>query len=123
MNGCGALCRHRRPDLRFQAIFLSVDPLQVRFLLTLVNIDVNSCFMEDSPDPLTAESRFFVEGTSSADVSRRFGYTQGSFRVLCHHFRRSKPEFFRELKRGPHTQPKKDAVRELILGMRKQNLS
>src|SRR5215472_3577479 len=141
MNGCGALCRHRRPDLRFQAIFLSVDPLQVRFLLTLVNIDVNICFVEDSPDPLTAETRFFlepassaqrqyealrayfVEGTSSADVSRRFGYTQGSFRVLCHHFRRSKPEFFRELKRGPHTQPKKDAVRELILGMRKQNLS
>src|SRR6516164_6402609 len=97
--------------------------------------------MEDSPDPLTAESRFFlepassaqrqyealrayfVEGASSVDVSRRFGYTQGSFRVLCHHFRRSKPEFFRELKRGPHTQPKKDAVRELILGMRKQNLS
>ena len=128
-------------DVRSQADILSVAPLQVRFLLTLVNIDVNICFMEDSPDPLTAESRFFlepassaqrqyealrayfVEGASSADVSRRFGYTQGSFRVLCHHFRRSKPEFFRELKRGPHTQPKKDAVRELILGMRKQNLS
>jgi hypothetical protein len=47
----------------------------------------------------------------------------GSFRVLCHHFRRSKPGFFRELKHGPHTQPKKDAVREPILGMRKQNLS
>src|ERR1039457_4509846 len=97
--------------------------------------------MESSPDALTIESRFFlerassaqrqyealrayfVEGLSSADVSRRFGYTQGSFLVLCHHFRRSKPDFFRELKHGPHTQPKKDAVRELILGMRKQNLS
>ena len=97
--------------------------------------------MESSPDKLTSESRFFleptspaqrqyealrayfVEGLSSADVSGRFGYTPGSFRVLCHHFRRSKPDFFRELKRGPHTQPKKDAVRELILGMRKQNLS
>src|SRR5215831_16920273 len=107
-------------DVRSQVIFLSVAPLQVRFLLTLVNIDVNICFVEDSPDPLTAETRFFlepassaqrqyealrayfVEGASSADVSRRFGYTQGSFRVLCHHFRRSKPEFFRELKRGPH---------------------
>src|ERR1035437_3189398 len=55
--------------------------------------------------------------------SRRFGYTPGSFRVLCHHFRRSKPDFFRELKRGPHSQPKKDAVRDLILAMRKQNLS
>src|ERR1035441_2817604 len=97
--------------------------------------------MESSPDALTIESRFFlepassaqrqyealrayfVEGVSSADVSQRFGYTRGSFRVLCHHFRRSKPDFFRELKHGPHTQTKKDAVRELILGMRKQNLS
>src|SRR5258708_27326383 len=97
--------------------------------------------MESSPDSLTPETRFFlepasssqrqyealrayfVEGVSSADVSDRFGYTPGSFRVLCHHFRRSKPDFFRELKHGPHTQPKKDAGRELILGMRKQNLS
>ena len=97
--------------------------------------------MESSPDKLTSESRFFlepassaqrqyealrayfVEGLSSTDVSDRFGYTSGSFRVLCHHFRRSKPDSFRELKRGPHSQPKKDAVRDLILAMRKQNLS
>src|ERR1700686_1713757 len=97
--------------------------------------------MESSPDALTHETRFFlepassaqrqyeafrayfVEGASTAAVSRRFGYTPASFRVLCHHFRRSKPDFFREVKHGPHTQPKKDAVRELILGMRKQNLS
>src|ERR1039457_5968933 len=104
--------------------------------------------MESSPDSLTLETRFFieetrffpepappaqrqyealrayfVEGVSSAAVSQRFGYTRGSFRVLCHHFRRSKPDFFRELQHGPQTQPKKDAVRELILGMRKQNLS
>src|ERR1035441_10995786 len=87
--------------------------------------------MESSPDSLTSESRFFlaptsaaqrqyealrayfVEGLSSADVAARFAYSPGSFRVLCHHFRRSKPHFFRELKHGPHTQPKKDAVREL----------
>jgi transposase-like protein len=97
--------------------------------------------MESSPDVVTPETRFFlepassaqrqyeafrayfVEGVSSADAARRFGYAPGSFRVLCHHFRRSKPDFFREVKHGPHTQPKKDAVRELILGMRKQNLS
>src|SRR5260370_2203708 len=97
--------------------------------------------MESSPDKLTSESRFFlepaspaqrqyealrayfVEGLSSADVSGRFGYTPGSFRVLCHHFRRSKPDFFRELKHGPHTQPKKDAVRALILWIREQYLS
>src|SRR5258708_18297645 len=97
--------------------------------------------MESSPDKQPSETRsflepassaqrqyealraYFVEGLSSADVSQRFGYTPGSFRVLCHHFRRSKPDFFRELKHHPHTQPKKDAVRQLILGMRKQNLS
>jgi hypothetical protein len=99
--------------------------------------------MESSPDPLTnaPEARFFlqpaspaqrqyealrayfVEGAPSPQVAQRFGYTSGSFRVLCHHFRRSQPDFFRQLKPGPRTQPKKSAVRELILAMRKQNLS
>lgn len=97
--------------------------------------------MESSPYYLTPESRFFLEpasptqrqyealrayfvdGLSTAEASRRFGYTPGSFRVLCHHFRASKPDFFVARKHGPHTQPKKDAVRELIFGMRKQNLS
>jgi len=97
--------------------------------------------MITSPDELTKEARFFlepaspaqrqyealrayfVEGTSTLTVAQRFGYTPGSFRVLCHHFRREKPDWFRELKRGPHTQPKKGAARELILAMRKQNLS
>src|SRR5260370_40204964 len=97
--------------------------------------------MGSSPDKLTSETRFFlepassaqrqyealrtyfVEGLSSADVSQRFDYTPGSFRVLCHHFRVSKPDFFRVVKHGPHTQPQKDTVRELIVGMRKQNLS
>ena len=97
--------------------------------------------MENSPDPLTKEGRFFlepaspshrqyealrayfVEGISSQLVAERFGYTAGSFRVLCHHFRRSQPDFFRDLKPGPRTQPKKDAVRDLILAMRKRNLS
>ena len=27
---------------------------------------------------------FFVEGLPSAEAARRFGYTPGSFRVLCH---------------------------------------
>jgi len=64
-----------------------------------------------------------VDGISSPLVAERFGYTPGSFRVLCHHFRRSQPDFFRDLKPGPRTQPKKDAVRERILALRKQNLS
>jgi transposase len=94
-----------------------------------------------SPDNITDEAKFFLEpssaaqrqyealrayfvgGSSTEAVAKRFGYTGGSFRVLCHHFRREKPNFFRELKHGPHTQPKKGAVRELVLAMRKQNLS
>lgn len=97
--------------------------------------------MGSSPDQLTKETRFFLEPASPAQrqyealrayfvdgepsqlAADRFGYTPGSFRVLCHHFRRLKPDFFRDLKPGPRTQPKKDAVRELILAMRKQNLS
>jgi len=97
--------------------------------------------VRSSPDDLTPEQRFFLEpgttaqrqyealrayfvdGVSTAEVSKRFSYTPGSFRVMCHHFRRDKPEFFQELKRGPQSQPKKSAVRELIVAMRKQNLS
>jgi hypothetical protein len=97
--------------------------------------------MSYSPYNLTNEARFFLEPSSAAqrqyealrayfveqasteEVSRRFRYTPGSFRVLCHHFRREKPDFFREFKRGPQGQPKKGAVRELIIAMRKQNLS
>jgi len=97
--------------------------------------------MIHSPDAITKEAKFFLEpasaaqrqyealrayfvdGASTDEVSNRFGYTAGSFRVLCHHFRREKPDFFRELKHGPRTQPKKGAVRELVLAMRKRNLS
>ena len=97
--------------------------------------------MRCSPDELTPEGRFFllptspaqrqyealrayfVERVSTEEVCRRFNYTPGSFRVLCHHFRREKPDFFREFKRGPRSQPKKGAVRELVLAMRKQSLS
>lgn len=97
--------------------------------------------MVTSPFEITTEQRFFlepaspaqrqyealrayfVEGVSTQEASQRFGYTAGSFRVLCHHFRREKPDWFRELKGGPRHQPKKGAARELIVAMRKQNLS
>ena len=67
---------------------------------------------------------YFVENRPSAEVARAFGYTPGSFRVLCHQFRRDpSPVFFAELPRGPRTQPKKSAVREHIIALRKQNYS
>ncbi len=67
---------------------------------------------------------FFVEERPSGEVARSFGYTPGSFRVLCHHFRRD-PErvFLAEPRRGPQEQPKKSRARRLIIEMRKRNLS
>jgi transposase len=67
---------------------------------------------------------YFVEKKPSKQVAQQFGFTPGSFRVLCHQFRReSEPEFFQEAKRGPRSQPKKDAAREQIIAMRKRNFS
>jgi hypothetical protein len=67
---------------------------------------------------------FFVEGRASAEVAKTFGYTPGSFRVLCHQFRRDPdPEFFISSKPGPRTQPFKTAVREKIVELRKRNFS
>ena len=67
---------------------------------------------------------FFVEGVSSVEAAKRFGYTPGSFRVLCHQFR-SNPdrEFFLPPPKGPGTAPKVDRVRQEVIALRKQNLS
>jgi hypothetical protein len=95
-----------------------------------------------TPDAITSEARFFlepghprqrqyealrayfVEGLPSPEAARRFGYTAGSFRVLCHKFRRGDlGAFFRDLLRGPQVQAKKDPARPLIIALRKQHLS
>jgi hypothetical protein len=67
---------------------------------------------------------YFLEGRPSAECARDFGYTPGSFRVLCHHFRRD-PDLviFAEPKPGPKTQPLKSAARETVIRLRKQNYS
>jgi len=67
---------------------------------------------------------FFVDRQASAEVARRFGYTPGSFRVLCHDFRQD-PEraFFLAPERGPRPTPGPTARRKLIVTLRKQNLS
>ncbi len=67
---------------------------------------------------------YFVEGRRSRDVARDFGYSVGSFQVLCHHFRRDPdPVFFVSPRPGPRSQPKKSAARDLIIALRKQNYS
>ena len=68
--------------------------------------------------------RYFVEGHPSKKVAAEFGYTEGSFRVLCHHFRRDpEPAFFLTPVRGPQNQPKKSAARATIELLRKRNHS
>jgi hypothetical protein len=67
---------------------------------------------------------YFVQGLPSAEAARRFGYTPGSFRVLCHSFRQGRlREFFADIARGPQVQTKKDPARPLIIALRKQHLS
>jgi hypothetical protein len=67
---------------------------------------------------------YFVEGLPSAEAARRFGYTVGSFRVLCHEFRHNPNRcFFVTPPKGPQTAPKTDRLRDQIIALRKQNLS
>jgi len=67
---------------------------------------------------------YFVDGLPSVEAARRFGYTAGSFRVLCHAFRQNPHrQFFRAPQKGPSVAPKRDRVREQVIGLRKQNLS
>ena len=69
---------------------------------------------------------YFVEQRPSAEVAQAFGYTPGSFRVLCHAFRREadrQGRFFRDPRPGPRSAPVRDRVRDLAVAMRKKNLS
>jgi hypothetical protein len=69
---------------------------------------------------------YFVEKEPSHEVARRFGYTPGAFRVLCHQFRHDPAKravFFPPYTPGPHSAPKRDRVRNLAVAMRKRNLS
>src|SRR5262245_45325248 len=65
-----------------------------------------------------------VAGVSAREAAQRFGYAPASCRVLVHRFRQNPDrDFFLPPTRGPQAAPKKDAARELIITLRKQNLS
>ena len=69
---------------------------------------------------------YFVEGLPGPEVARRFGYSPGAFRVLCHQFRHDPAKragFFQTPRRGPKDAPTRDRVRDLAIALRKQNLS
>jgi hypothetical protein len=67
---------------------------------------------------------YVVEGCPGPEVAERFGYTYGSFRVLVHQFRKDPNRcFFLAPAKGPHVAPKKQALRDRVIALRKQNLS
>lgn len=95
-----------------------------------------------APKSLSACKRFFLHATSpkqrqyealrayyvderpAAEVARDFGYSPGTFHVMCHHFRRqAAPVFFASPRPGPRAQPRKSAARESIIALRKRNYS
>jgi hypothetical protein len=82
----------------------------------------------DSPSQRQYEAlrAYVTDHLPSAEVARRFGYSPGAFRVLCHQFRHDpskRTAFFPTPQHGPRSAPKRDRVRELVVAMRKQNLS
>jgi len=67
---------------------------------------------------------FFVDRLPSALAAQRFGYSPQSFRVLVHRFRQNlERDFFLPPLRTPRAAPKKQQARDLIITLRKQNLS
>ncbi len=67
---------------------------------------------------------FYVEELPSKEVAKRFGYTEGAFRNLCHQFRQNSDRcFFVENTRKQPPDQKRDATREAIIELRKRNLS
>ena len=67
---------------------------------------------------------YFAEGIPSSEAARRFGYTPGSFRVLCHWFRQDPHRvFFVPVVKGPHASAKRNTLGEKVIELRKQNLS
>jgi hypothetical protein len=69
---------------------------------------------------------YYVDDLPSHEVARRFGYSAGAFRVLCHEFRHDpvkRAAFFPTPARGPQGRPVRDRVRERVIALRKRNLS
>jgi hypothetical protein len=67
---------------------------------------------------------YFVDGLPGPEVAERFGYSYASFRTLASQFRKDPDRpFFLSPAKGPHTAPKKRALRDRVIALRKQNLS
>jgi len=93
---------------------ISLTPLAQRFLQP-----VNATHRQ-----YEALRAYFVDGLPGPEVAARFGYSYASFRVLAHQFRKDPNRtFFKSPAKGPHSAPKKQALRDRVIALRKQNLS
>src|ERR1700689_1093759 len=72
---------------------------------------------------------FFIDKLPSREAAARFGYTSGSFRVLCHQFRQDlrRPFFLPERdaakRKAPPEGRKPPRLHQRVIELRKQNLS
>jgi transposase len=80
--------------------------------------------------PKTARQRqyealraYLVDGLPATDAAKRFGYSELSLHSWCRELRKGRLEFFPATKPGPKAAPKRDAVRERVVQLRKKNYS
>lgn len=66
---------------------------------------------------------YFVDKARSVEVAHRFGYTPGSFRVLCHEFRQNPTRTFFVTPTTAKVSSSRKGVRDKVVALRKQNLS
>jgi transposase len=66
---------------------------------------------------------FEVERVSAEEAGRRFGYSAGTVYALSRELRAGRLQLFEPRKRGPKTAPKREAVRQRVVALRKQNYS
>src|ERR1700694_2425925 len=69
---------------------------------------------------------YFLDNRSAADVAGCFAYSTAGFRSLCHQFRHDsalRAAFFQTPRPGPRHAPARERVREMVVAMRKRNLS
>lgn len=101
--------------------------MSIRSRVEITDSDIRRVFLEPAnPTHRQYEAlrAYFVEGLPSAEAAERFGYTAGSFRVLCHWFRQDPHRsFFLPVLKGPHTSAKRNTTGEKVIELRKQNLS
>lgn len=66
---------------------------------------------------------YLVEGLQATEVASRFGYSPATLYSLCRDLRAGRLQFFHPVKPGPKTAPKRDAIRERVIELRKLNYS